>query len=238
LGLIINEAALQFMQLNYPIGATIQWSGNQYHIIGIVRDMIAGSPYEPVPPTVYDLDPSSSNMLTLKINEAVSASDAVAKVEEVFKKFNPEQPFDYYFVDELYGRKFGNEERVGKLATVFTGLAIFISCLGIFGLAAFVAEQRTKEIGIRKVLGASMLNVWQLISREFILLVVLSCIIAIPIGYYLLKSWLAGFSYRTEISLWVFGVSFLGALVITLLTVSTQAIKAAMSNPVKSLRSE
>jgi putative ABC transport system permease protein len=178
------------------------------------------------------------NMLTLKINEAVSASDAVAKVEEVFKKFNPEQPFDYYFVDELYGRKFGNEERVGKLAIVFTGLAIFISCLGIFGLAAFVAEQRTKEIGIRKVLGASMLNVWQLISREFILLVVLSCVIAIPIGYYLLKSWLAGFSYRTEISLWVFAISFLGALLITLLTVSTQAIKAAMSNPVKSLRSE
>lgn len=238
LGLIINEAALQFMQLKDPIGATIQWSGNQYHIVGIVRDMIAGSPYEPVPPTIYDLDPSGGNMLTLKINEAVSASDAVAKVEEVFKKFNPEQPFEYYFVDELYGRKFGNEERVGKLATVFTGLAIFISCLGIFGLAAFVAEQRTKEIGIRKVLGASMLNVWQLISREFILLVVLSCVIAIPIGYYLLKSWLAGFSYRTEISLWVFAISFLGALLITLLTVSTQAIKAAMSNPVKSLRSE
>ncbi|MDZ7648370.1 MAG: hypothetical protein U5K54_14940 [Cytophagales bacterium] len=152
MALIINKSALHFMQLKDPIGANIQWSGHQYHIIGIVGDMVASSPYEPVPPTVYNLDPSSGNVLTLKINQAVSASDAVAKVEEVFKKFNPEQPFEYYFVDELYGRKFGNEERVGKLATVFTGLAIFISCLGIFGLAAFVVEQRTKEIGIRRVL--------------------------------------------------------------------------------------
>jgi ABC-type antimicrobial peptide transport system permease subunit len=174
----------------------------------------------------------------LKISPTASASEAVAKVEEIFKKFNPEQPFEYSFVDVEYGRKFGNEERVGKLATAFSALAIIISCLGIFGLAAFVAEQRTKEIGIRKVLGASMVNVWQLISKEFVWLVMVSCVMAAPLGYFLLKSWLNGFTYRTEISWWIFALSFLGALVITLLTVSTQAIKAAMSNPVKSLRSE
>ena len=177
-------------------------------------------------------------MLLVKFNSQASTSQALGDTEATFKKFNPDQPFEYEFLDAEYARKFGNEEKIGKLASAFAGLAIFISCLGIFGLAAFVAEQRTKEVGIRKVLGASMLNVWQLISKEFVWLVVFSCVIAAPLGYFLLKSWLNGFTYRTEISWWIFVLSFLGALTITLLTVSTQAIRAAMSNPVKSLRSE
>jgi ABC-type antimicrobial peptide transport system permease subunit len=238
MALILNEAALKYMGLKEPIGATIRWFGDSYHVIGVVKDLIMQSPYEPVRPTIFTLSRDVQNMLIIKINPNVSATSALAKVEEMFKKFNPIQPFEYQFVDDEYGRKFGNEERVGKLASAFAGLAIFISCLGIFGLAAFVAEQRTKEVGIRKVLGASMMNVWQLLSKEFILLVILSCFIAMPIGYYVLKLWLKGFTYRTEISWWIFASAFLAALSITLLTVSTQAIRAAMTNPVKSLRSE
>jgi putative ABC transport system permease protein len=236
--LILNEAAMKYMELREPIGAIIRWFGEPYHVVGVVKDLVMQSPYEPVRPTIFTCSRDAQNMLIIKINPQVGATSALGKVEETFKKFNPAQPFEYQFVDEEYGRKFGNEERVGKLASAFAGLAVFISCLGIFGLAAFVAEQRTKEVGIRKVLGASMMNVWQLLSKEFILLVVLSSFIAMPIGYFVLKSWLQGFTYRTEISWWIFALAFFAALSITLLTVSSQAIRAAMTNPVKSLRSE
>ena len=142
------------------------------------------------------------------------------------------------FNDEDYAKKFADEERVGKLATFFTILAIFISCLGLFGLASFVAEQRKKEIGVRKVLGASIYNLWQMLSKEFALLVIISCFIAIPLAWYYLNGWLKQYDYRTSISVWIFIVSGFGALVITLITVSFQAIKAAIANPVKSLRTE
>jgi ABC-type antimicrobial peptide transport system permease subunit len=156
----------------------------------------------------------------------------------VFKKFNPGAPFDYTFNDEDYAKKFADEERVGNLATFFTILAIFISCLGLFGLASFVAEQRKKEIGVRKVLGASTYNLWRMLSKEFALLVIISCFIAIPLAWYYLDSWLKQYDYHTPISLWIFILSGFGALAITLLTVSFQAIKAALANPVKSLRTE
>jgi putative ABC transport system permease protein len=235
---IINEAALKFMELKDPIGATLRWFGEPVQIIGVVNDLVMHSPYEPARPTIFSFSNGYEGVLVIKANPDLAASVALQKIEAVYKKFSPSQPFDYQFVDESYARKFGNEVRVGKLATAFASLTIFISCLGIFGLASFVAEQRTKEVGIRKVMGASLFNVWQLISREFIILVVLSCFIAMPIGYYLLKSWLSGFTYRAEISWSVFVLSFVGALSITLVTVSTQAIKAAIANPVKSLRSE
>ena len=134
--------------------------------------------------------------------------------------------------------KFSGEERIGKLATFFACLAIFISCLGIFGLASFTAEQRTKEIGVRKVLGASIFNLWQLLSKDFVMLVMISFLIATPIAYYFMNGWLKNYEYRSEISWWIFGISGLGALIITLLTVSYQAVKAASANPVKSLRTE
>ncbi|MES2520229.1 MAG: FtsX-like permease family protein, partial [Bacteroidota bacterium] len=146
--------------------------------------------------------------------------------------------FDYWFVDDEYNKKFLDEVRIGKLSSFFAGLAIFISCLGLFGLASFTAEQRTKEIGIRKVLGATVINLWQLLSKDFVVLVIISCLIATPIAYYFMHNWLQKYDYRTSISWWVFALSGLGALVITLLTVSYQAIKAALANPVKSLRTE
>lgn len=156
----------------------------------------------------------------------------------MFKKYNPAAPFEYKFVDEEYARKFGNEERVGRLASFFAILAILISCLGIFGLASFVAEQRTKEIGVRKVMGASVVNLWGMLSKDFVVLVIISFFIAMPTAYYFMNNWLQKYEYRTGIAWWIFAASGIGALLITLLTVSYQSIKAALANPVNSLRSE
>ncbi|WP_338876452.1 ABC transporter permease [Spirosoma sp. SC4-14] len=242
-GIILNEAAVKFMGLNnrnggLPVGETIRWFDQPFKVIGVVKDLVIQSPYEQVKPTVFHLANYAGAVTILKINPQRSASEALGQIETVFKKFNPSQPFDYQFVDEEFGRKFGNEERIGKLASFFAVLAIFISCLGLFGLASFIAEQRTKEIGVRKVLGASVANLWGLLSVDFIRLVIISCIIATPIAYYSLHEWLQKFTYHTSIPWWIFAASSIGALVITLATVSFQAIKAALMNPVKSLRSE
>jgi ABC-type antimicrobial peptide transport system permease subunit len=164
--------------------------------------------------------------------------EGLAKVEAVFRKYNPAAPFEYKFTDEEYARKFEDEKRIGNLSTFFAILAVFISCLGLFGLASFVAEQRTKEIGVRKVLGASVFNLWQMLSKDFVNLVIISCAIAIPISWYFLHQWLQKYTYRTDISWWIFLVAGMGAMVITLITISYQAIKAALMNPVNSLRSE
>ncbi|RYF49056.1 MAG: FtsX-like permease family protein, partial [Cytophagaceae bacterium] len=145
---------------------------------------------------------------------------------------------NYTFVDEEYDQKFRSEERIGTLASIFAALAIFISCLGIFGLASFMAEQRTKEIGVRKVLGASVLNLWALLSKDFVVLVLIALALAVPIAYYALDNWLQAYTYHTTIAWWVFALTGAGTLLITLLTVSFQSIKTALVNPVKSLRSE
>ena len=168
----------------------------------------------------------------------MSADKAISNIASVLKKENPEQPFEYHFVDQEYEKEFGDEERIGKLATVFAGLAIFISCLGLFGMATFMAEQRIKEIGIRKVLGASVFALWQLLSKDFALLVLLSIIIASPLAYYFMHNWLRNYPYHTDLAWWIFVSTAIVAIIITLLTVSFQAIKAALANPVKSLRSE
>ncbi len=179
-----------------------------------------------------------SSWINLKLNPAKSAKESIAKIEAAFKKFVPTAPFDYKFADDEYAKKFDAEERIGKLAGFFTILAVLISCLGLFGLSSFVAEQRTKEIGVRKVLGASVVNLWRMLSKDFVFLVIISCVIAAPIAWYFLHNWLQKYNYRTPISWWVFVAAFAGALIITLLTVSFQSIKAALMNPVKSLRSE
>jgi putative ABC transport system permease protein len=237
-GFVLNETAAKFIGLKNPVGEILKWDGTPYTIIGVIKDMVVESPYSPVRPTLFHISNSPGNVVIAKINPATNASAALSKIETVFKKYNPAQPFDYQFVDEAYARKFGDEQRTGKLAGFFATLAIFISCLGLFGMASFVAEQRTKEIGVRKILGASVINLWGLLSKDFVLLVFLSCAIAIPVGYYFLHTWLQKYEYRTEISWWIFAAAGTGALVITILTVSFQAITAAMANPVKSLRSE
>ena len=168
----------------------------------------------------------------------MEAHEALRKIEPVFKKYAPSLPFDYQFADSEYAKKFAAEDRIGNLAGFFSGLAILISCLGLFGLSSFVVEQRTKEIGIRKLLGASVASLLKMLSKEFVLLVVISCLIAIPVAYYFLNEWIRQYAYRTRLSWWVFVPAVVGALMITLLTISYQSIKAALMNPVNSLRKE
>lgn len=237
---ILNESAVEFIGLKDPVGKVIRWDGNPYTVIGVVKDLLVQSPYTPVRPSVFHLfkNKGFQNVFILKLNPERSVQETLADVEAVFKKYNPSAPFTATFVDDEFARKFGNEKRVGTLAAFFAVLAVFISCLGLFGLASFVAEQRTKEIGIRKVLGASVTNLWSLLSKDFALLVMLACVIAIPLAWYQLNNWLQGYEYRTTVSWWIFALSGAGALIIALLTVSFQAVKAALMNPVKSLRSE
>jgi putative ABC transport system permease protein len=237
--IIINEAAAKYMDFKNPIGETIRWSGTPFTIVGVVKDMIMESPFKPVRQAIYLVNYDEANTyMNIRVDPKISASDALGKIEDVFKKIVPSVPFDYQFVDTEYGLKFAAEERVGKLAAFFATLAIFISCLGLFGLASFVAEKRTKEIGVRKVLGASVYTLWKMLSKDFLILVIISCLIATPVAWYYLHQWLMKYEYRTDISWWIFPVVIAGALCITVLTVSLQAIKAALANPVKSLRTE
>ncbi|HTE29481.1 MAG TPA: FtsX-like permease family protein, partial [Chryseolinea sp.] len=243
-GFVINEAAAKLLGFENPVGETIRWQGgwrtkySSFTVIGVIKDMVMKSPYAPPVPTVFFLGKYGTNCVNIRINPNSSTAEALPKIEAVFKKVIPSATFDYKFADQEYALKFVAEERVGKLATVFAVLAILISCLGLFGLASFVAEQRTKEIGIRKVVGASVFNLWKMLSKDFVVLVIISCFIAIPIAYYFLTAWLKNYEYRTEISWWVFVVTSMAALAITLLTVSYQAVKAALMKPVNSLRSD
>ena len=177
-------------------------------------------------------------MLNIRMNPAMSASKAISLMKPIFDKYNPAFPFEYQFADEQYAKKFNYEELVGNLAAIIAVLAIFISCLGLFGLASFTAEQRVKEIGVRKVLGASVFNLWQLLSKDFVMLVLTACAIAIPVAWYFMNEWLKNYDYKISIGIGVFVLVVVLSIVITLITVSFQAIKAAMANPVKSLRTE
>ena len=238
---IVNEAAAAFMGFKHPVGESIKWHGQNHLIVGVVKDMVMESPYMPVQPTFFTLSANwRIHVISIRIkgDSREGTAATLAKIEAVFKKYDPGSPFEYQFTDEAYAWKFLMEEHIGRLASFFAILAIFISCLGLFGLASFVAEQRTKEIGIRKVLGATVFNLWSLLSKEFVALVALSFLIAAPIAGFYLNRWLQGYEYRVSVSWGVFASAGAGALAITLLTVSFQAIKAALMNPVKSLKTE
>lgn len=235
---IINKSAVAFMNLKDPIGKIIRSGKSSAVIVGVVEDLLIESPYEPVKPYLFNLSKEQGNVFILKLNPKKSVKESLAKIESVFKTYNPSRPFEAKFVDEAFAKKFDNEKRISQLVTLFAILAIFISCLGLFGLASYIAEQRAKEIGIRKVLGASILRLWKLLSKDFFVLVIIACCIAVPIAYYIMNNWLQNFDYRTSISWWVSIIACLGAIIITLITVSYQAIKAAIANPIKSLRTE
>jgi putative ABC transport system permease protein len=240
---VLNAAAVKLMDIQDPAGKVIHWKNQpwgmdkDFTIIGVIEDMVMGSPFEPVKPAVYFIQPSLRSML-IRIAPNVAVSDALPKIERVFHEMIPAVPFDYKFADEEFAAKFSNEEKVGKLAAIFTILAIFISCLGLFGLASFVAEQRTKEIGIRKVMGASVLSLWRMLSQEFVILVIVSASIAMPLAWYILSEALKNYTYHTEIGWWIFVTSGVFVMAITLMTISFQAVRAALANPVRSLRSE
>jgi putative ABC transport system permease protein len=235
---IINQAAADFMTMKKPTENYITFYGQKFKIIGVTNDIINRSPYEQVQPMVYFLAKWAGGCLLLKISPKMSAGKAISNIASVLKTENPQQPFEYHFIDQEYAKEFGNEERIGKLATVFAGLAIFITCLGLFGMASFMAEQRVKEIGIRKVLGASVFALWQLLSKDFAVLVSISIIIASPVAYYFMHNWLRNYQYHTDVAWWIFIVTAIGAVLITLITVSFQSIKAALANPIKSLKTE
>jgi putative ABC transport system permease protein len=238
LAFILNESAVDFIGFDNPVGKTLIWEDKPYTIIGVVKDLLVQSPYAPIRPAMFHLAREQQNVFLLKLNPNSSVQESMRKIESVFKRINPGSPFAPTFVDEDFAQKFGNEKRVGTLSTFFAILAIFISCLGLFALAAFVAEQRTKEIGIRKVMGASVSNLWRMLSQDFVILVLISSLLAVPISYQLINDWLSKYEYKTDLPWWIFFAAVSGALIITLLTVSYQAIKASLMNPVKSLRSE
>ncbi|MFT3824509.1 MAG: ABC transporter permease [Chitinophagaceae bacterium] len=235
---IINEAAAKKMNLSQSIGQPIEWNGDQkVTIIGVVKNSLMESPFSSVAPALFYHGRSGSSLM-YRLKPDVSTQDALAKFGPLFDKYNPAYPYSYKFVDQDYASKFNLELLIGKLAGLFAALAIFISCLGLFGLAAYVAEQRTKEIGIRKVLGASVSQLWMLVSKDFLLLVAISCVIASPVALYFLKNWLQQYEYRISIGPLIFIGAAASAIVITLLTISFQALKAATANPVKAIKSE
>ncbi|MDB4286247.1 ABC transporter permease [bacterium] len=240
--LIINQKAADEMGMTDPIGKMIKWGSDEhprhFQVIGVVNNMLVESPFDEISPMIFTMSKSDMNCMTLKLNPNKSASASLKIIEDVFSTHIPSIPFDYTFTDQEHGMKFATEEKIGKLSGIFAVLAIIISCLGIFGMASFVAEQRTKEIGIRKVLGASVFDIWKMLASGFVILVGVSFLIAIPIAFFTLSGWLEGFEYKKDIHWSVFAIAGLGALLITMITVSYHAISSALSNPLNSLRSE
>jgi len=236
--IVLNQSAVKYMNLKNPVGEIVHIGKKDMIVIGVIKDMVMESPYDPVKQTIFRIGRGALDNVIIRINPQTSAHEALNKIAAVCKTYSPSVPFSYKFADDDYVRKFAGEERAGKLSNSFALLAIFISCIGMFGMASYMAEQRVKEIGVRKVLGASVFGLWRLMSKEFVVLVIIALLIAVPVAYNFMNSWLQHYTYRTGLSWWVFALTALGAIAITLLTVSYQSIKTALANPVKSLRSE
>ena len=235
---LLNESAAKLMGFKDPIGGIIKDNGQDWHVVGVFRDFILNSPYQPTIPMVIEGANGWFNCVHVKFNPARSTAANIAAMEKIYKKYNPHYPFDYKFIDQQYDEKFKAEQRAGTLSGLFAGLTIFISCLGLFGLATYMAENRIKEIGVRKVLGASVTDITTLLSKDFLKLVAVSLVIASPVAWWLMDAWLKDFNYRIDMPVSAFLVAGGLSLLIALLTVSSQAIKAAIANPVKSLRTE
>lgn len=237
---LLNETAVKLMGFKNPVGQIISrpYANITLHVVGVVKNYVAGAPFGEIPPTVIEGPGAWFTSMHIKFNLAHTTADNLAKTEKIFKKYNPAYPFDYKFVDEQYAKKFNDEQRTKTMSGLFAALAIFISCLGLFGLSAYVAESRIKEIGVRKILGASVLSITKLLSLDFIKLVIVSIIIATPIAWFAMNRWLETYSYRISMGWGIFGLAGFLAILIAVITVSLQAIKAAMANPVDSLRSE
>jgi len=235
---IVNQAAVDLMAMKEPIGQTIEFNKQDLRIIGVVANIVMDSPYEPVEPMILVFAPGWSSTISVRLTKTSDVKESITKVEQVFQKLNPNYPFEYRFADTDFERKFNTINLTSRLAGLFASLAIAITCLGLFGLAAFTAEQRTKEIGIRKVLGASVASLVTMISKDFSRLVIFAFLISAPLAWWFLNDFLQRYPYRVEIAWWVLLVAGATALILALIIVSVQALKAAMSNPSTSLRSE
>jgi ABC-type antimicrobial peptide transport system permease subunit len=234
---LVNESAARLMGMKNPIGETIEFWGSPGKIVGVVKDYHSRSLYNRIMPQVFVLAPAATDEVLIR-TELGKTETVLQQLEKLAKKYNPDYPFEYQFLDEAYQRLYKSETLVSILAYYFAVLTIIISCLGLFGLAAFTAEQRTKEIGIRKILGASVAGIIGLLSRDFVKLVLVSILIATPVGYYTVRKWLDNFAYKIDLDVWVFLMAGSMILLITIFTIGYQAIKAAVANPVKSLRTE
>jgi ABC-type antimicrobial peptide transport system permease subunit len=236
--LLLNAAAVKAMGLKHPLGMEFTYNNRKFTLIGITSDVVMSSPFKPVDPIVIFYRPDYSNFISARVAKNVKPQVAIAAMEPIFKKHNPAIPFEYQFADLEFGKKFAAEELISKLTNIFAALAIFICCLGLAGLASFTIEKRIREIGVRKVLGASVRQLLMLISTEFLKLVMVAFVIAVPLGWWLMNNWLQHYEYRVGLSLWLFGIVGVLILLLTLLVVGANTIKAAMRNPVKSLRTE
>lgn len=236
--ILVNKAAMELMNLDDPIGTELDLWGGKRKLIGITEDVLMGSPYDPVKPMFIILDPEWIDVVSVRLKKTNDLAASIATVKSIFEKHSPAYPFEYRFADVEFQKKFTTINLTSKLATIFATLAILITGLGLFGLAAFTAEQRTKEIGIRKVLGASVPSLVKLISKDFSLLVIVSFVVSSPVAWWLLNMYLNRYTIRTSIEWWVFPLTGLIALTFALLIVSTQAFRAARANPATSLRNE
>ena len=237
--MLLNKAAVDAMGLKDPVGMKMHYGrGKDYTVIGVTDNVIMESPFKPVDPMMIFYDPNNSGEISVRLNKGVHPQKAIAAMASVFKKYNPSYPFEYNFVDKEFEKKFINENLISTLSNIFAALAIFICCIGLAGLASFTIEKRIREIGVRKVLGASVRQLLMLISKEFLKLVAIAFIIAVPLTYWLMSNWLDNYKYRININPWLFVVVGFAMFVLTLVVVSLNTIKVATGDPVKSLRTE
>jgi len=236
--MILNKAAVDAMKLTNPLGMQMRYGRSTYTVVGVTDNVIMTSPYEPPYPMLMVFDGNNSSMNAMRIKSDIPVQKAISLLETVFKKYNPSQPFEYQFVDQEFQKKFVTEELIGNLARIFSMLAIFICCLGLAGLASFTIEKRFREIGVRKVLGATVQQLLILISKEFLKLVIIAFVIAVPLTYWLMSKWLDKYNYHIHIDVWVFIIVGIAMFILALVIVGLNTIRAATSNPVKSLRTE
>ena len=236
--MLLNKAAVEAMGLKNPVGMQMKKRRRNFTVIGITDNIVMESPYKPVDAMVTYFNPENSSTVSMRLSQGATPQKALSTLETIFKKYNPAFPFEYQFVDQEFGKKFLSEERISKITNIFASLAIFICCLGVAGLAAFTIQKRLREIGIRKVLGASIRQLLLLISKEFLRLVAIAFVIAVPLTWWLMDNWLAKYDFRVNISIWLFGIVGAIILLLTLTIVCLNTLKAVIANPVKSLRTE
>lgn len=236
--LILNLAAVEAMGLEEPVGMPMRYGNSTYTVIGVMDNVVMDSPFNPVDPMMVYFDPTNTHSISVRFNEGTPLQAGLDAVEEIFRKYNPSVPFEYQFVDQEFGQKFLSEELISKIITIFSGIAIFICCIGLAGLASFTIEKRFREIGIRKVLGASVPQVLLLISKDFLKLVLIAFCLAVPFAYWKMNGWLETYTYHIDINFWVFVVVGVVVLLLSLVVVSMNTLRAALANPVDSLKSE
>jgi ABC-type antimicrobial peptide transport system permease subunit len=236
--MLLNNAAVEAMGLKNPIGTQMRYGRRAYTVIGVTDNVIMESPFKAVDPMMLYFNPANSNSVSIRVSQSAGLQKALQSIETIFRKYDPSVPFEFQFVDQEFNKKFVNEELISRIANIFAGLAIFICCMGLAGLASFTIEKRFREISIRKVLGATVEQLLMLISKEFLKLVLIAFVISVPLTWLIMNSWLQKYDFRIEINIWIFAAVGIAILLLTMIVVNLNTIRAAIANPVKSLRTE